>query len=81
MKHEQEGCAVKKPRFRSRGGSVVFVNQSTQAILPHDSAQRQGRHSGLAARRPLIQPLVWPCLLVVLNELLEHVLQVATLGL
>ena len=64
--------------FRSRDGSVVFVDQSTQAILPHDSAYRQRRHRGLAARRPLVQPLVWPCLLVVLNELLENVLQVPT---
>ena len=65
-------CAVKRPWFRSRGGSVVFVDQSTQAILPRHSAHRQRRHRGLAARRPLVQPLVWPCLLVVLNELLEH---------
>ena len=54
------------------------MDQSTQAILAHDSARRQGRHRGLAARRPLVQALVWPGLVIVLNELLEHVLEVAT---
>jgi len=71
-------CAVKKPWFRSRGRSIVFVDQATQAILAHDSARRRRRHRGLAARRSRVQTLVWPCLLVVLNELPEHVLEVTT---
>ena len=54
------------------------MDQSTQAILPHDSAHRQRRHRGMSARRPLVQPLVWPCLLVVLHELHEHIFHVAT---
>jgi hypothetical protein len=54
------------------GGSVH------QAILADNSPHRQRRQRGLATRRPLVQPLVWPCLVVVLNELLEHVLQVAS---
>ena len=63
------GCAVKKAWFRSRDRAIVLVDQST----PGDLGARFGpppAASLLASRPASAGPaLVWPCLLIVLNEL------------
>ncbi len=62
---------VTRPLVRIRG-SV------TKAISAHDPAPWHRLHCRLSTWRPLSESLVWPCPLVVLNELTEHVLQVTT---
>ena len=52
------GCAVKRAWLRSRGRSIVSMDQCTQAILAHDPARCPRRQCGLAARRSLLQPVV-----------------------
>jgi hypothetical protein len=70
-------CGVRKARVRSCRCSFVFMDQSAKAISAYDPARRQRRQRWLATRSPLADSLVWPCLLVVLEEFPEHVLQVA----
>jgi hypothetical protein len=53
------------------------MDQSAKAISAYDPARRHRLLRRLAARCPLAESLVWPCLPVVLDEFAEHVLQVA----
>jgi hypothetical protein len=56
----------------------VFVNETTEAIDPDDSAVvRFARHLGTSNRRPLAEALVWASRVIVVDELLQHTLELA----
>lgn len=65
-------------RLWSRRGTFVFGDQSAKAISADDPARWDRLIGDISTRSPLAKSLVWPRLLVVLNELAEHVFKVAT---
>jgi hypothetical protein len=56
----------------------VFVNETTEAIDPDDSAVvRFAWYLGTSNRRPLAEALVWASRVIVVDELLQHTLELA----